>query len=422
MGRILLAWELGENYGHISMLLPLARQLRLSGHAVLFAIKKSAARQLLDADGFDYVFSPPSTSPQNRSFQPASFADILGGAGFANLHVLTGLVRSWQEIFNLFQPTVVVSQYAPIAQFAARHLSIPSLQLNIGFDSPPAVSPFPCFRPYLNVTREQLLTKELIILEIINMFKVRQGAAPYRSLPEAVTSDMDLLVTLPELDHYRRGRSGRFIGPLYTVDDGAAVQWPELTGPRVFVYLRPISGIAAILETLSRGRGSVIAVIPGIDDRLSAKFSNKGLYITQSLIKLADVLPNMDLAINHANHGIMAAALLAGVPMLVIPTTIEKWLVARNIEYLGIGVGVKWAGIADEFPKALKDLNNSTKYRENAKKIALKYGRYDQRQTVQRLATTIERLPAWIANKSRKELEGNSISIFSRNGCNPDWY
>ncbi len=405
MGRILLAWELGGNYGHVSVLLPLARHLRLFGHTVLFAIKNSAARQLLEADGFEYVFSPPSTIPQNRSFKPASFADILSGAGFSDLQVLTELVSSWQEIFNFFQPTVVVAQYAPIAQFAARHFGFPCLQMNTGFESPPEVSPFPCFRPYLKLTREKLSAKELDILEIINAFKAGQGAAAFGSLPEALRSDLDLLVTLPELDHYRKRRSGCYIGPLYTGDDGATIQWQEATGLRIFAYLRPISGIAAILDTLSRESGRVIAVIPGIDDRLSANFRDKGISITQSLIKLSAILPNTDLAITHAGHGITAAALLAGVPMLVIPTTIEQWLLARNIEHLGIGVGVKRVAIADEFQKALEDLNNSGKYRENAKKIARKYSRYDHQQMIQRLAQTIERLPEWIANKSRNKLQ-----------------
>ena len=101
MCRILFAWELGGNYGHVSVLFPLARNLRLSGHTVFFAIKNSAASLLLEADGFEYVFSLPSTIPQNRSFKPASFADILGGAGFSDLQVLTGPVScSWQKIVN----------------------------------------------------------------------------------------------------------------------------------------------------------------------------------------------------------------------------------------------------------------------------------------------------------------------------------
>ncbi len=431
MSRILLAWELGGNYGHISMLLPLARQLRQSGHTILFAIKDCPARQLLAAEGFDYALSPRLSTRKNQFGQPAGFADILAGAGFGEVEALAGLVSNWHDLFNLFQPTVIVAQYAPVAQFATRlfftsegdveksknefregiypplrRVGLPCLQINTGFESPPEVSPFPCFRPYLKLTREHLLAKELTILNNINVISARRGVEPYGSLQEVLKSDMDLLATLPELDHYQGRRSGRFIGPMSLADNGAIVHWPKEAGPRVFVYLRSLSGLTAILETLTSVGGSVIAVIPDINDRLFVKFKSTRLHITKSWVKLAGILPDMDLAVTHAGHGMTSTALLAGVPMLVIPTTIEQWLVTRNIERLGIGIGIKKARITDEFPGALQKLHSEHSYREKAKKLADKYTGYDQQQTIQRLVKTIEGLPVWIANKGNTEPQG----------------
>lgn len=406
MGRILLAWELGGNYGHISMLLPIAHRLRQLNHTILFTIKDCPARQFLDAEGFDYVLSPRLSVPTNRPCQPASFADILAGAGFGDVEDLSGLITAWHDLFDHFQPTVLVAQYAPIAQFAARLLDLPCLQINTGFESPPQRTPFPCFRPYLKLTREHLLAKELVILENVNVIRARRGATPYSSLHDVLKSDLDLLATLPELDHYPGRRTGRFIGPVSVVDDGVDVQWPEADGLRIFVYLRPMPGLESILETLNRMRARVIAVIPGIDDRLSAKFIGKGLHLTESRVKMSSIMPNMDLAITHAGHGTVAAALLAGVPMLAIPTTIEQWLLTRNIERLGIGVGIKRARITEEFPVALQRLHNEPSFREKAKKLAEKYAGYDQHQMVSRVVKTIEGLPEWRASKSSPEPQG----------------
>lgn len=409
MGRILLAWELGANYGHISMLLPIARRLRQLGHAILFAVKDGPARQLLDGEGFKFVLSPRASARNNRSPKPASFADILAGAGFANVETLTGLITAWHDLFNHFQPTVLVAQYAPVALFAARLLDLPCLQINTGFESPPQMAPFPCFRPYLKLTNEQLLARDLAILESINAVNVRYGSAANGSLQEALKSDLDLLATLPELDHYPGRKSGQYIGPVADVNDGIAVQWPDKTGPRIFAYLRPIPGIASILSTLRRSSGCVIAVIPGIDDKLILQFEDKRLRLTRSLIKLSDILPEIDLAMTHANHGTTATALLAGVPMLVIPTTVEQWLLTRKIERLGLGIGIERAKIAVQFPDAFLKLQSDPQYHEQARRLAEKYAGYDQMKMLQRLIKTIENLPEWIARQRKTEPQGQML-------------
>lgn len=409
MGRILLAWELGANFGHISMLLPVARRLRQLGHAILFAVKDGPARQLLAREDFEYVLSPRASDGNNRSRKPASFADILAGAGFANVETLTGLVEAWHDLYTHFQPTVLVAQYAPVAQFATRLFGLPCLQINTGFESPPQITPFPCFRPYLKLTREHLLAKELVILENGNNICARRGLPPYSSLPEILKSDLDLLATLPELDHYSGRKTGRFIGPVSVVDDGVDVQWPEEAGLRIFVYLYPMPGMESILETLNMMRARVIAFIPGIDDWLSAKFISKGLHFTKSRAKLSSILPNMDLAITHAGHGTAAAALLAGVPTLVIPTTIEQWLLTRKIERLGIGIGIDRAKIAAQFPDAFRKLQSDPQFHEKAKKLAEKYVGYDQMEMLQRLVKTVEGLPEWIARQEKAELQGQKL-------------
>ena len=143
----------------------------------------------------------------------------------------------------------------------------------------------------------------------------------------------------------------------------------------------------------------MIAVIPEIDDHLFAEFRDKGLYLSKELVKLSAILPTMDLAITHAGHGTAAAALLAGVPMLVIPTTVEQWLATRNIEHLGVGVGIVKRRIVDEFPQALEKLQGDPGYAEKARELMEKYAGFNRHQTIHRLVKTIEGLPQWVAAK-----------------------
>ena len=400
MSRILLAWELGGNYGHISKLLCVARCLRQNGHQVLFVVKNTVtAGQLLDDEKFLYVQTPRSPLRKNRFHKPVSFADILAEAGFGSEEALNGLVRSWQEIFKNMQPDVVVAQYAPVTQFAARLFNIPCISLNIGFECPPDVAPFPCFRPHFRRTRDQLLDREAEILKHINKISSCEGHFSYNHLQDVLKSDINLLATLPELDHYQQRRNGCYTGPISMLEYGVTMRWRTQNSHRIFVYLRPFPGIEAMLNVLAGSGADVIAHIPGIDDKVSAVYTNTSVRISTSMVRLSGLLADMDVAITHAGHGTVCATLLAGVPMLVIPTTIEQSMISSNIDYLGVGIKMKRESLAKVFTVALRKLLADHSYRERAKSVAKKYAEYDQVSVVARIVKTIERLPAWAANR-----------------------
>lgn len=402
MSRILLAWELGDNYGHISALLCIARRLRQRGHQVLFAVKNVVtAGQLLDAGKFPYVQAPCSGIRQNRSFKPVSFADIQARAGFGNAEVLGNLVRSWQEIFRNVRPDVVVGQYAPVVQFASRLSGLPCLQLNTGFEYPPDEAPYPLFRPHCRLTREQLLTREEDILKNVNNVSLREGHVSFARLQEVLKADIDLLSTFPELDHYRQRRNGKYIGTITLLDHGIETYWREEKSSRIFVYLRTCPGIGTVLEDLAASGADVIAHIPGINERLSAKYAGTSLRLTASMVRLSGLMADMDVAITHGGHGITGATMLAGVPMLMVPTTVEQGMMSSNIEHQGIGIGMKRAGSADEFRTSLTKLLTDKSYRERAGSVAKKYTGHDQERVLARIVNTIERLPVWLDNRRK---------------------
>jgi hypothetical protein len=72
--KILLAWELGGNLGHVTGLIVLARGLRERGHEVTFSVKDvRGCAQLLQQNRFAYVQAPtPSTHPSKVPRDPAS--------------------------------------------------------------------------------------------------------------------------------------------------------------------------------------------------------------------------------------------------------------------------------------------------------------------------------------------------------------
>lgn len=391
--RFLFVWEQGGNLGHLSVLLPIARILKERGHEVLFAVKEvGIAHKLLDDENFSYIQSPVPTGLKKSRREAASFADVLAEAGFEDAAILGGMVRSWQTTFALYKPDVILSQHAPTVILAAGLLGIACLKLGLGFESPPEVAPFPCFRPWLNLTRDELLNSEIKLLDNVNQVRKVFGGSPISKLHQVVRANVSLQAILPELAHYADCKNGRFIGPLFIAEEGEAVQWAGIHDHKIFTYLRPGTEIFIILDALDKCGAEVIAYIPGTADELKGKYRRGNMRFVSSRTNLSSLLPEMTLVINNGNLGTMSASLLSGVPSLCIPTTIEQWMNSCNLERIGAGIGLRRDQLAVRFEESLNSMLFEKRYREKAMEISMKYAGYDQEQVVVRLANTLEKM------------------------------
>lgn len=391
--RFLFAWEQGGNLGHLSVMLPIARILKERGHEILFAVKEvGTAHHFLDGTGFNFIQSPIPIGLKKSRREAASFADVLAEAGFGDAAILGGMLKSWQTVFALHKPDVILSQHAPTVILAAKLFGIPCLKLGLGFDSPPDVSPYPCFRPWLKLTRDKLLDTENGLLDNVNQVCKVFGGSPLSRLHQAVKADVSLLAVLPELEHYPGRRNGRYIGPLFIVSEGETVQWSGNCEHKIFVYLRPETETSLILDALYKSSAEVIAYIPGLAEELRKKFSKGNMRIASGKINLAGLLPEMTLIIHNANIGTMPAALLSGVPSLCIPTTIEQWMNSCNLEKIGAGIGLRRDQLAVRFTASLNTMFLEKRYKDKAIEISKKYSSYDQKQTILRLANTLEKM------------------------------
>lgn len=392
--RILFAWELGGNLGHIAKHLPLLRVLRQRGHDVLFAPKDvELAARLLGNDGVAYVQAPVVTRFKGRIREPASFADVLAEMGFFDAGALSGLISGWQNLYNLYKPDVLVAEYAPAAQIAARLHGVKCLRLSTGFECPPDVAPFPLFRPWLKLTQEELLKREHGLLINLNEVCAQHGGARFTSLQAALQTDLSLLTTLPELDHYGSRKGASYTGPMYTLEDGLTREWPAGPAPKVFAYIRSYPELPYMLDALRESRARVMAVVPGISDEQVAAYSSQRFQIVSEPLKLGSLLPEMDLAITHGGHGLAGAFLIHGVPTLTVPTNIEQWMMANRLIGFGIGKQITRNRVKMDFAGSLKRMIDHPTFNEKAQTIAKRYAGYDPDRVVQRIANTIERLP-----------------------------
>jgi UDP:flavonoid glycosyltransferase YjiC (YdhE family) len=391
MSRVLLTWELGYNLGHLVRHLPVARLLKERGHEVLFALReRDVYRAMIAEGGFASVQAPFCFDREAASRELLSYVDILAANGFGDPGHLSGLMDGWSAICRQFRPDVVVAQSSPSSLLAAHLERIPAMRLDCGFGCPPDESPFPGFRPWLNVGWEELLAREQRVLGHVNLVCAGCGAPRFSSLQEVFRTADDLLLTVPELDHYTGRRGGSYLGPICNLDEGVDVEWPEGPARRIFVYLRPFEGLPAILQIISSGGCGVIAALPGAGDDLCSAYSSPSFRISTAPVRLSRLLPDADIAITHGGHGLASACLLAGVPMLLVPQVAEQLMTVYNYERLGIGKGVRSDEVGAKFSSAFMRMLGDPSYRENAGRLSRKYAGYDQAEVVRRLSAAIE--------------------------------
>ncbi|HVT83019.1 MAG TPA: hypothetical protein VHM90_20445, partial [Phycisphaerae bacterium] len=162
MPNILLTWELGSGIGHLMNLRPLGIELAQRGHTVTAALRDlSHAQEIFAGTGISYLPAPLRLREGKRPFEPAvSFAHLFGNIGFADAQTVHTLFHSWNALFDLAQPDLVIADHSPSPLLALRgriHKSgrpIPCVNVGIGFFAPPDAPTLPHWLP--NATPPQL--------------------------------------------------------------------------------------------------------------------------------------------------------------------------------------------------------------------------------------------------------------------------
>jgi len=92
----------------------------------------------------------------------------------------------------------------------------------------------------------------------------------------------------------------------------------------------------------------------------------------------ASVLPHAALAINHAGHGSVMAALAHGVPQVCLPALgADQGIIAGRVEALGAGKALPGQVEANELRSAVEQVMADPTYREAAERLARLIGRED---------------------------------------------
>lgn len=388
---VLYAWELGNSFGHIGAFLPVAKKLRDRGATVAWAVSDAdtAARTIAE-DSFTY-FQSPVVSDCFHGSAPVSFSDLLLHFGYLNPAVLYGLTTAWRDLLAHTGAKLLLADHAPTAILAARTLDIPVMLFSYGFCVPPPVAPLPCFRPWFPVEHSKLVALEQSALHSINSVLNKFGHTSLGSVAELYDVQEPTLLTFPELDHFGPQRKdARYWGSIYSSFSTQKVNWPYGEGARLFAYLRRATPyVEAVLSVLSSSSYRSVVVCPDAPDIWLKKYNRGTLKTTRFFLDSDTFIYSTDVAITYGSHGLTAGFLRAGKPVLVLPTQIEQYLLAKRVEAMGAGCLMSPKDSLNNVEDSIRGLVQERPYSEAAKAFAQSSGGLGQDSVIEKIANRV---------------------------------
>jgi UDP:flavonoid glycosyltransferase YjiC (YdhE family) len=396
MAKIEFAWELGAGTGHVTTLLPVAAAMQARGHAVRFFLRDlSAGADLEGAKEIPREGAPVWTGPATVA-APLNLGEILLNFGYHHAPQHKALIDAWRE--RLQGSHAVVANVAPAAHLAARTLGIPSFEISQGFHAPPPAMPSPPLRHWEPAPRARLEAADRRVLEVINSVLSGYGARPLATIGELFDGRL-MLLTYPEIDIYPERGPSDYYGITDSGEGSAVPDWPEGSGPRTFAYLYSyFQGLDPLLAAIAARRQPALVFCRGIDAKLKDKYQGSSIRFPAEAMSVSRVLPGADLVVCHASHQMTAQALLAGKPVLLLPTQLEQFLIMRRLVRFGAGLGIAPEAANADYAAALKALAENPGYAAKAREFALRYAGHSRGAA---LATMTGRIEAVLPRASR---------------------
>lgn len=342
MARIVFAWELGGDYGHIARLLPLALELRRRGHDPVFAVRElHGAEMLLAPHDLTWFQAPLWIGSVVNLPDAAGYAELLMRFGFLNPRSLTGICRAWRNLLVVLKADMVVMDHAPTALLATRGLPLARVNLGDGFCIPPASRPLPLFMWWQRGNPVRQADSEERVRQVANATLLALDAPPLLYLAELFDCELSLFLSFTEFDHYPGRHGAEFLGPVFSLGQGAPATWPAGETPRVFAYLKAGYGaLERVLGALREAPVRVLAHVPGAARETLKRNASPTVHFSEAPVDILAAGAGCDLAICHGGHGTVAAMLLAGKPLLLLPMQAEQAMTAHGLEKLGVALAV----------------------------------------------------------------------------------
>jgi len=149
---------------------------------------------------------------------------------------------------------------------------------------------------------------------------------------------LDLLTTLPELDPLGP-RDEAYVGVIGAGGEGLRETWSGPGRPRVLAYLKPRDPrFAGALAALGECAAEAMVAAPGLAASPAPPKDASHVRVFTQPLALSALLDSADLCVGHGGPGFAAAALLAGVPLVLLPMHVEQERIAERLRQQGLAL------------------------------------------------------------------------------------
>ena len=177
--------------------------------------------------------------------------------------------------------------------------------------------------------------------------------------------------TFAELDPFGPRPDADYIGPIHALPPVPAVAWEGYARHKVFAYLRPdIPGCTDMLAALQTLDAEVVCALPGLLEAWKTHFDRIRFF--PHPVDLAILLPQADLVVTYG-AGTIATALLAGVPVLLLPWVVEQFLAGLPLERTGGGRMLRGRRTPAHCAALLRELLDHPDYHQAARGFAQRH-------------------------------------------------
>jgi UDP:flavonoid glycosyltransferase YjiC (YdhE family) len=227
-------------------------------------------------------------------------------------------------------------------RLASHNLNFPRAIIGTGFFTPPPIHPTPNMRPWADVSPARLENADKKVLDVINRVLDRfDPPSKIGVIHELFQCEENFLTTFAELDPYARYRpkDTHYWGPVFAQSSGKPPIWSEVYKKKVFAYLKPEYGnCEAVLQALAGTKADILVFSPNLPQELVSRYQTAAMIFSREPFAMHQVVDECDVVVCHAGHDTIASALLAGRPLLLLPTQLEQVLLSKSVEQMGAGL------------------------------------------------------------------------------------
>lgn len=401
MSRILFAWELGGNFGHLSRMLPVALALRARGHHVEFAIRElPRGEMVLRPHGFAMLQAPVWIGRGPPGPHAPTFAGILRRCGYHTLPALAGLAAAWRRLYALAQPDLVLLDHAPTASLAAQCDAVPCARLGSAWFAPPDSAP-PAFVTSARGADQGLVDGcERGVLGLLNAVLRAAGRPTIERVTQLFRLEAEFLATFPELDHFGVRPQMRYYGPTEQPISATPPSWPEPAAgaapQRIFAFLEAgYVGFDALLRALAGLRLPTLVYARDLPPHKARLASTPTLLVVATPLDLTRVVRESGLVICHGGHGTVTGTLLAGTPLLLLPRQAEQRMLADTVVAAGAGrLLLARKDKLPDYPAVIRHMLATPSYADASRALAARHAGHDPEIAAAAIADACERILA----------------------------